>query len=98
MPEIAAVIEAIPKVIEFIINTDFKELANNFSFIYYFSTFFYLLRVLLYFGVMFVEFVNFKFTTTLKTVNIRKFTHVFLKFWTYSSKKKFINAVLKYSL
>lgn len=98
IPEVFWLVEKSVQLFEVIVNIDCKEVVINLNFIYYFSIFFYLVRILVYFGVTIIDFLNFKHTTTLKSVVSRKFTFTYLKFFHTSFKRFCLKSVLKFCM
>lgn len=89
-----AFLKSIPGVIEFLINLDYKHLLFSFGFLYYFTTFFWLLRVLIYCGITFINLFNTKHTISLKKSAKRSYLNVALKlFRTTTLKNQYLKLV-----
>lgn len=90
-PDFAAFLSSLPQVFELFLNFDYKGLVISFGFVYYFTVFFILVRVLVYFGLTLISLINTKHTTFYKTQNTRVLLTVFLKFFSKNSfKSKFL--------
>lgn len=66
----------------------YKDLIINFSYIYYITIFFLLTRILIYFGVSFINLVNSKHTTCVKNHSVRVLFTFFMKFYQKNSTKQ----------
>ncbi len=66
---------------------EYKKIIVSFSYIYYATVFFIVIRVLVYFGLTLVNLVNSKHTTNIKQFNMRSCLNIFLKFYEPSSFK-----------
>lgn len=66
---------------------DYKTLLINLGYIYYFTIFFILTRVLIYFGLTLISLINTKHTTSLKKNSVRPLLAVFMKFYSKSQFK-----------
>ena len=66
---------------------DVKELLINFSFIYYITVFFILVRILIYFGVSIINLINTKYSSLAKVTNNRVLFSCILKFYETKSLK-----------
>ncbi len=58
-----AVIKAIPTIFHFLINFEYKNFLISCSYIYYYTVFFWLTRVLVYSGLTLINLINKKHTT-----------------------------------
>ncbi len=92
MPNLIAVIESIPGIVTTLISIDYKKWIISFSYIFYFTIFFWLTRVLVYCGITLIGLINTKHTTSLRMKTNRFYSAVFLKiFNTNFFKKNFLN-------
>ena len=66
---------------------DVKELLINFSFIYYITIFFILVRILIYFGVSIINLINAKYSSLVKVTNHRIIFSSILKFYETNNLK-----------
>lgn len=91
IPSLKAFTDNLPQSFELLLNFDYKGLVISFGFIYYFTVFFILTRVLVYFGLTLISLINTKHTTSYKAKSIRVLLTVFLKFFSKNSfKTKFL--------
>jgi len=90
MPRTYTLISNLPKHLEYIISPSFTELLVSFSFIYYITIFFILVRILIYFGVGIVNLVNTKHSSFVTIVRRRFFLSFFLKCYQIRSFKNII--------
>jgi hypothetical protein len=94
LPNLTAFLQTLSEIFLTIINLDFKRLIISLSYIYYFTVFFLMLRILIYCGVTLVGLINTKHTTFLKKNSTRTQLAVFLKFNnTHSLKQNFLKLV-----
>lgn len=77
-------------ILEYFNSIDYREFIINFSYVYYLTIFFLLIRILIYFGVSFVNLINIKYSTFVKTHNTRFFFTFFMKFYKKSSIKQIV--------
>lgn len=87
LPGLIDSLNDMPQSVELLLNFDFKGLVISFGFIYYFTVFFILTRVLVYFGLTLIGLINTKHTTFYKFKNTRVLLTVFLKFFNKTSFK-----------
>ena len=88
MPNVMAVIMAIPVIFDYLINFEYKTFLISCSYVYYYTIFFWLIRVLIYCGLSLVNLINTKHTTLLKKNNKRSFSLLVLKFFQGKSLKE----------
>ena len=94
MPNLMAFLQALPGVFTAAINIDYKNVVISLAYIYYFTVFFLLLRILIYCGVTLITLINSKHTTFFKKKAHRTQLAIFLKFNnSYSFKQKFLKLV-----
>lgn len=87
LPSLIDSVNNLPQSVELLLNFDYKGLVISFGFIYYFTVFFILTRVLVYFGLTLISLINTKHTTFYKAKNTRVLLTVFLKFFNKNSFK-----------
>ncbi len=73
-------------------DVDYKSFLLSFGYVYYFTVFFILTRVLVYFGITLISLLNTKHTTGLKKTSTRPLLAVFMKFY---NKRGFKASFLK---
>lgn len=83
-----AIIKFIPTLFDFLINFEYKQLLMSCTFIYYYTIFFWLTRVLVYCGLTLINLINTKHTTSLKKVTKRTLSLTILKFFNQTSLKQ----------
>lgn len=88
MPNLNSGLYNLLSVFDTISHIDYKEIMINFSFIYYVTVFFLLVRVLVYFGLTLINLINTKHTTLFKKNISRFYLGVFLKFYNENATKK----------
>ena len=94
LPSLIESLNNMPDSVELLLNFDYKSLVISFGFIYYFTVFFILTRVLVYFGLTLIGLINTKHTTFYKAKNTRVLLTVFLKFFNkHSFKTRFLKVV-----
>ncbi len=98
IPEIFWLVEKSAQLFEIIINTNCKEVIISLSFIYYFTVFFYVVRIIIYFGVTIIDFLNYKHTTNLRSLVSRKFTFTYLKFYNISYRNFCLKSILTFCM
>ncbi len=79
MPNLMALIKAIPTIFDAVINFEYKRFLLSVSYLYYYTVFFWAVRVVIFCGVTFVNLINYKFTTSLKKKTVRNVNTVLLK-------------------
>lgn len=91
MPELIIIYNKLLVILANIPKISFKELIANISLIYYFTIFFWLIRVIVYNGITLINLTNIKHSTQYKHINIKFFLGFFLKFYNLNNyKNKFI--------
>ncbi len=82
-----ALIKALPALFDAIINFEYRRFLLSISYLYYYTVFFWAIRVVIFCGVTFVNLINYKFTTSLKKKNLRNTNTVLLKSLNINSYK-----------
>lgn len=70
-----------------LMSVEYKALLVNFSFVYYITIFFILVRILIYFGVSIINLVNSKYSSLIKVTSYRLLFNSILKFYETNSLK-----------
>lgn len=87
MPNGSAFYTTFVKVVNYLIVIEYKKILISFSYIYYATVFFIIVRVLVYCGLTLISLINTKHTTALKQKSFRSLFGVFLKFYKNNSFK-----------
>lgn len=81
---------AIPNTGHALVTLDYKLVMTNISFIYYTTLFFWLTRVLVYFGLTLINLINKKHTTQVTLPKTRQESSLHLKLLLTTSKKNYL--------
>lgn len=87
MPNLMAVIKAIPTVFDFLLNFEYKKFLISCSYIYYYTVFFWFTRVLVYCGLTLINLINSKHTTLVKKTTKRTLSFTIMKFFNNTTLK-----------
>lgn len=71
-----------------LLNFDFKKFIAEFSYVYYVTIFFMLVRITGYFGIMLISLINTRHTTKLKTNSFRNILGIFVKLYPLGTFRK----------
>lgn len=85
-----ALVKILPTIFDTLINFEYKKFLISCSYIYYYTIFFLVLRILIYSGITLINLINTKHTTFYKKKTIRPMSASFLKFYNTVSSKKFL--------
>ncbi len=83
-----AFIKLLPTIFDTLINFEYKKFLISCSYIYYYTIFFWVLRILIYCGISLINLINTKHTSFFKIKNVRVTTTTIIKFYNISSLKK----------
>ena len=85
-----AVVKALPVIFDTLINFEYKKFVISCSYVYYYTIFFLVLRVLIYSGITLINLINTKHTTFYKKKSVRTLSSTLLKFYNVVSSKKIL--------
>lgn len=88
MPNLMAFIKMIPTIVSTLLNFEYKNFLISCGYIYYYTIFFWTLRILIYSGITLINLINIKHTTFYKKNTLRTQGITLLKFHNVSSFKK----------